>query len=58
MFNLGGHYTFVINVAGLQVNFSVHLQSLASKNFSTGKLVRPLANELSKRLGDLDDSTL
>ena len=31
-------------VTGLEVNFSVHLQSLASKIFSTKKLVRPLAN--------------
>ena len=35
--------TFMVN-AGLEVNFSVHLQSLASKIFSTSKLVRPQAN--------------
>ena len=34
----------IIMMTGLEVNFSVHLQSLASKMFSTSKLVRPLAN--------------
>ena len=33
-----------VAVASLEVNFSVHLQSLASKIFSTSKLGRPLAN--------------
>ena len=32
---------------GLEVNFLVHLQSFASKIFSTSKLVRPLANSFS-----------
>ena len=40
---------------GLEVNFLVHLQSFTSKNFSTSKLVTPLAI-LSKCWGDLHDS--
>ena len=38
--------------AGHKVNFSVHLQRLASKIFSTSKLVRPLANSF-QCLGDM-----
>ena len=43
--------------AGLKVNFLVHLQSLASKIFSTSKLVR-IRTASSKFLGDMDDSNL
>ena len=39
------HVRFIfIKVSGLKVNFLIHLQSFARKNFSTSKLVRPLAN--------------
>ena len=34
----------VEHITGLEVHFLVHLQSLASKIYSTSKLVRPLAN--------------
>ena len=37
-------YVFRLAGLGFKVNFSIHLQSSASKIFSTSKLVRPLAN--------------
>ena len=39
------HVRFIfIKVSGLKVNFLIHLQIFARKNFSASKLVRPLAN--------------
>ena len=43
--SLSSHVQLIkINSSGLEVNISLHLQSLASKIFSTNKLMRPLAN--------------
>ena len=48
----------VSSLTGLEVNFLVHLQSLAGQIFSTSKLIKPPAKFFPKCLGDMamDDS--
>ena len=48
-------YLTVMIITGLEINFLVHLQSLASTIFSTSKVVRPLTNSF-QMFGEMDDS--